>query len=164
MNVSKFICILFSGDRMKKLIIFIVVLLAFVLPGFLFQTDTSYYQSLNLPAFAPPPQLFSIWFILYILIAYVVSTVYTDYGDEDLKDFTTVLIVNFILNVLFTPLFFGLKSPFLGFAVTLSVFITSIFLFLETRKLDKNLSLFLIPYILWAAFATILSLSILILN
>ncbi|XMB85144.1 TspO/MBR family protein [Mycoplasmatota bacterium WC44] len=148
----------------KKLIIFILILIAFLLPSWLFPSDITYYQSLNLPQIAPDPKVFSIWFILYLLIAYVIANVVTKYKDHDLKDFLTVFAVNYIMNILFTPLFFGLESPLVGFAFSVGVFITAIFLLIETRKFDKNLSWFLLPYVLWSLFATILSFSILLLN
>ena len=60
--------------------------------------------------------------------------------------------------------FFGLKSNFLGFCSCLGTFISCLFLYLETGNLNKKSTKFLIPYVLLSLFATILSLTIYVMN
>ena len=64
----------------------------------------------------------------------------------------------------FSFLFFTIKSPFLALIDTVIVFITSLFLYYETKELNKKASKYLIPYILWNLFACILIISIFFLN
>ena len=147
---------------MKKIIKFIIILLPWFLPS-LTPIDKSYYQSLNLPFFAPPPLFYAIiWTILYILIA---TTIYQI--TEKKKDIPTsykyTLIVNYIANQSFQPLFFLFKNNFLGFVSCLITFISSLFLYKETKEEITTYKL-LIPYILFSLFATILSLSIYLMN
>ena len=139
--------------------------LLFLLPGFissiLFRVDKNYYLSLRLPFFAPSPIIFAIvWPILYILIAY---SIYKTYKDKN-NIYTISLIFNYIFNQLYTFFFFVLKNNFLGLIDSIIVLVTSIVLFIEIKKIDKNKSYFLIPYILWNIFAFILSISIIMLN
>lgn len=147
--------------KFKKFFSYLLFLLPWFISSILFRVDKNYYLSLRLPFFAPSPIIFAIvWPILYILIAY---SIYKTYKDRN-NIYTISLIFNYIFNQLYTFFFFVLKNNFLGLIDSIIVLITSIVLFIEIKKIDKNKSYFLIPYILWNIFAFILSISIIILN
>lgn len=138
----------------KNVVRFLVYLLPWFLSTILFRVDTSFYDSIKKPFFAPPGIIFPIvWTILYILIAIGL------YNNKN-KNLTYYksLIINYFSNQIFTFLFFTIKSPFIAFIDTLVVLISSLFLYNETK------SKWFIPYIIWNIFATILSLSIYLLN
>lgn len=149
---------------MKFFKIFMFFLLLFVIPGFIFNCDNSFYQEITLPSFAPPPFLFSIWFILYILIAIVMTYLVLNYSSDELKDVKSYFVYNYIFNISFSPLFFCLNDLFLATASVFFTFVSAILLFIEVRSLNKRLSLFLIPYLIWLLFALVLMSSIYILN
>lgn len=147
--------------KFKKFFSYLLFLLPWFISSILFRVDKNYYLSLRLPFFAPSPIIFAIvWPILYILIAY---SIYKTYKDRN-NVYTISLIFNYIFNQLYTFFFFVLKNNFLGLIDSIIVLVTSIVLFIEIKKIDKNKSYFLIPYILWNIFAFILSISIIILN
>jgi len=145
----------------KKVLRYIIILLPWFISAIIFRTDNNYYMSLNLPPFAPAPWIFGIvWPILYLLISYSIYKTY-DYSD---KNYKINFWINYISNQLYTFFFFTLKSPVLALLDTLIVLGTSIIAFLQTRKINDKYSYYLIPYILWNIFATILSVSIYIMN
>ena len=147
--------------KFKKFFSYLLFLLPWFISSILFRVDKNYYLSLRLPFFAPSPIIFAIiWPIIYILIAY---SIYKTYKDRN-NIYTISLIFNYIFNQLYTFFFFVLKNNFLGLIDSIIVLVTSIVLFIEIKKIDKNKSYFLIPYILWNIFAFILSISIIILN
>lgn len=147
--------------KFKKFFSYLLFLLPWFISSILFRVDKNYYLSLRLPFFAPSPIIFAIvWPILYILIAY---SIYKTYKDKN-NIYTISLIFNYIFNQLYTFFFFVLKNNFLGLIDSIIVLVTSIVLFIEIKKIDKNKSYFLIPYILWNIFAFILSISIIMLN
>lgn len=147
--------------KFKKFFSYLLFLLPWFISSILFRVDKNYYLSLRLPFFAPSPIIFAIvWPILYILIAY---SIYKTYKDRN-NIYTISLIFNYIFNQLYTFFFFVLRNNFLGLIDSIIVLVTSIVLFIEIKKIDKNKSYFLIPYILWNIFAFILSISIIILN
>lgn len=150
---------------MKKVLIFISCFIPWLISGIIFKYDPSYYEILNIPSFALSPKLISIsWIIIYILIAISIYKVRQEKNIVKEGDYFYVLITNYLANQLFLYGFFNLKSPFFGFILTTITFISSIFLFLETRRLNKNASYFLIPYILYNIYAFILSLTVYIMN
>lgn len=150
---------------MKKILRFILLLFPWLLSGIIFKVDLDYYNYLNLPGFVLPNKLISIiWIILYVLITISIYKISINKNILKEKDYFYVLITNFLANSLFIYGFFYLKSPFFGFILTTITLISSIFLFIETKKLNKKASYYLIPYIVFNVYAFILSLSIYIMN
>ena len=138
----------------KKVFRYLIYLLPWFISSIIFRTDTSFYDTINKPFFSPPGIVFPIvWTILYILIAYGLYK-----SDNKSMTYYKSLIINYISNQMFTFFFFTIKSPFIAFIDTLVVLISSLFLYNETK------SKWFIPYIIWNIFATILSLSIYLLN
>ena len=138
----------------KNVVRFLIYLLPWFISSIIFRVDTSFYDSINKPFFAPPGIVFPIvWTILYILIAIGL------YNNKNKSiEYYKSLIINYFSNQIYTFLFFVIKSPFIAFIDTLVVLISSLFLYNETK------SKWFIPYIIWNVFATILSLSVYLLN
>ena len=150
---------------MKKVLKFIIVLLPWFIGGLIFKYDASCYEMLNIPSFALSPTLTSIiWFILYFIIATSIYLLTNKTNIFKQSDYFYVLVTNYLANQLFLFGFFNLKSPFLGFVLTTITLVSSIFLYLESNKLDKRSSYFLIPYALFNIYAFILSLTVYIMN
>ena len=150
---------------MKAFFKFIIILLPWFLSS-LIPIDKEFYNSLTLPFFTPPEMAYGIiWSIIYICISISIYQILNTYKIKDIpKSYKYTLLLNYIANQSFQPLFFLLKSPFLGFASCILTFITSLFLYKETKDLKEKSAKYLIPYILFSLFATILSLSIYLLN
>lgn len=150
---------------MKKILTFLVILIPWFISGILFSNNTNFYNSINVPSFTPPPIVFIIiWPILYILISISVYMIVTKYSISNEKQYYKTLLYNYIFNQLYTFLFFKLNNIFLSFIDTLLILLTSLFLYYETKELDKKASKFLIPYIFWNIFAFILILATYFMN
>lgn len=150
---------------MKQILKFIIILLPWFLSS-LTPIDKKYYNSLSLPWFTPPRMAYGIiWTIIYIGIAISIYQIINSYNKKDIpKSYKYTLLLNYIANQSFQPLFFLLKNNFLGFISCLLTFITSLFLYIETKNLKESATKYLIPYILFSLFASILSLTIYLLN
>ena len=145
---------------MKKILKFLLIALPWFIGGLLFRSDTIFYKSLNKPFFAPPSIVFPIvWTILYILIAISIYLIY-----KDTPSYNKTLLINYFSNQIFSFLFFTIKSPFLALIDTFIVLISSLFLYYESKELNKTSAKLLIPYILWNTFATILIIFIFFMN
>ena len=125
-----------------------------------------YYDTINKPFFAPPKIFYPIaWTIMYILIAITIYTILKTYKFKDIKpSYKITLLINDLFNQSYTLLFFGFNNPFLGFVLCLGTLLSSLFLYEETTLLNNKISKLLYPYIILLIFATILSLSIYLLN
>ena len=155
-NIKKYI---------KNILLFLIILFLWCLSGLLFRVDYSYYNMLKLPSFALNGTYISIiWFIIYILITISIIKVSKITNILKNNDYLYILLTNYISNELFLLFFFKLMSPFLGLSITIIVLLSSIFLYLETKKISKNASYFLIPYIVYNIYAFILMASIYFMN
>ncbi|MBP3461755.1 MAG: tryptophan-rich sensory protein [Bacilli bacterium] len=147
----------------KKILKFILLLAPWFLTSIVFN-DYSYFDSINLPFFTIPKFLFSIiWPILYILITISVFKV-SNSNYFNLKEYKKDLIYNYIFNQLYTIIFFYLKNNFLAFIDVLLTLLTALFLYYETKEINKKASIYLIFYIIFLIYALILSISIYFIN
>lgn len=149
----------------KKLFIYVLCLLPWFLTSLL-KIDYDYLKTIKTPFFTPPSYFYGIaWTIIYILTAYTIYKIIMSYKLKDIpKSYKITLLINYLFNQSFTIVFFLLKNNFLGFISCLGTLISTLFLYEETALLHHKQKYFLIPYILLGIFATILSLSIYLLN
>ena len=149
----------------KNVLLFVGILFLWLLSGLIFKYNKPFYESLNLPFFAlPGPVISIIWFIIYILITISIFLIIKKENILKNNDYLYILLTNYLSNQLFMYFFFYLMSPFLGFAVTTITFLSSIFLYLETKKISKKASFFLIPYMIYGLYAFILMTTVYFMN
>lgn len=128
--------------------------------------NASQYMEWIQPSFAPPAWLFGpVWTILYILIA--ISFGYVAYLYYKKKISWVILlpfVLNLFFNILFTPIQFGLSSLWLATIDILLVLGTLIWSMAAIYPYAKWVTFINIPYALWVGFATVLQISIFVLN
>jgi tryptophan-rich sensory protein len=149
----------------KKIFIFIGCLIPWFI-SYLLKLDYNYYKEINLPFFAPPRIFYPIaWTIIYILVAITIYQIITSYKWKEIpKSYKITLLINYLFNQSYTIVFFGLKNPFLGIISTLGTFLSTLFLYEDTSLMNNKISKLFYPYIVLSLFATILSISIYLLN
>ena len=125
---------------------------------------SSWYNSLTKPFLSPPNWVFApVWSILYLtifisLILYLVKPV-------DNKTLVYVyFLAQLILNIAWSPVFFGMQNIPLALVVVLLLDIFILLTILEFYSVSKVAGIILIPYFLWTLFATYLNFAYLILN
>lgn len=128
-------------------------------------SDSSWYKELKKPGFNPPSWVFGpVWTLLFTLMGIALYFVWTSPASNT-KTIALVLFgIQFIFNVLWSYLFFGLQNPFLALIeifILLALIITSGIYFFAVNNLSGYL---LIPYFLWVGFASFLNYSIWSLN
>jgi benzodiazapine receptor len=121
-------------------------------------TDWSWYESLSKPSFNPPNYLFGIvWPILYLLMS-IVSFI-------NAKTIYKLYFLQLVVNGLWSWIFFAFQSIGYAFLDIVVLIFLNILIMKQLRETQAWLSLMLYtPYILWITFASILNLSILVLN
>ena len=138
--------------------------------GFLGSLSTTaaiptWYATLRKPFFTPPNWIFSpVWISLFILMGISLFFVWRRQGHPQLKKALIFFFVQLILNVLWSLAFFGLRLPLLGFIDIILLWIAILLTILHFLKVSKFAGVLLIPYLLWVGFATLLNLSLWILN
>lgn len=126
----------------------------------------NWYSTIIRPEWAPPAWLFGpVWSVLYTLIAISFGKVFLMFIGKEIK-FKILLpfILNLIFNFLFTPIQFGLQNNLLASIDIILVLTTIIWLMIAIYPYKKWITYIQIPYLLWVSFATVLQLTITILN
>jgi len=135
--------------------------------GSIFTHDLSgWYQNLNKPFFTPPNWLFGpVWTTLYILIGISAFLIWKKgLENHPVKIALAFFVAQLVLNALWTPLFFGLKSPFIALVEIVILWIIILLTIIKFTKLSMLAALMLVPYILWVSYAAVLNAAIYLLN
>jgi tryptophan-rich sensory protein len=156
-------------DRMKivKLIVAIVICQLAGVIGSIFTVSSipTWYASLQKPAFAPPNWLFGpVWITLFTLMGISLYLVWDQLDKKEAKKSIVIFGIQLVLNIFWSVLFFGLKSPFYAFIEIIILWVSIAFTIFKFYKISRNAALLLIPYIVWVSVATILNYYIWILN
>ena len=161
MNKSK------AGDVLKLIVSIVVCQIAggagsvFTAPSI-----STWYITLRKPAFTPPNWVFApVWITLFVLMGVSVFLVWRRglRGSEP-KRALALFAVQLILNVLWSAVFFGLKSPLGGLVAIITLWLAILLTIIYFMKVSRTAGLLLIPYIAWVSVATALNSSILIMN
>lgn len=146
----------------------VVAIVAYLSSLFMFSVSETgsmgWYSTLVKPSIAPPDWVFGVvWPVLYLLIA-LALLLYLDNppGKLQRRDTLWLFGVNGFLNVIWGAVFFHSMGwvVFVAAALSLTAFMLAV-LFWPFSRLA---SVFLWPYVVWTAFATLLTYSFWLLN
>ncbi|NKW92030.1 tryptophan-rich sensory protein [Rhodobacteraceae bacterium R_SAG9] len=122
----------------------------------------AWYAALNKPVFNPPNWIFApVWTTLYLLIA---MAGWRQYEARDHGSLLPLWWAQLILNFLWSPAFFVLQLPWLALVVIVALWATIVLFIRGTWRWDRPSAVAFIPYLAWVSFATVLNLSIAVLN
>jgi benzodiazapine receptor len=126
----------------------------------------TWYATLEKPSFTPPNGVFSpAWITLFVLMGIAAFLVWNKgLSDQRVKIALSIFAVQLILNVLWSVMFFGLRSPLAGLIDIVILWIAISLTILYFFKVSNMAGILLIPYILWVSFAAGLNFSIWRLN
>ena len=133
---------------------------------FTFSAITNWYVYLNKPFFSPPNWLFGpVWTTLYALMGIAAYMVWRKYQfSKKARNFWHVYFTQLILNAVWSIMFFGMKDVGLALIEVLALWYFIARSIQEGRKLSIWTVYLLLPYLAWVSFATLLNLSIFLLN
>ena len=151
-----------------RFILSIAICLTAGMIGSVFTTPAipTWYAGLRKPDLAPPNWVFApVWTTLFLLMGISLFLVWNvGLGKSSVRYSFTSFFAQLVLNVLWSYLFFGLRSPLLGLldiiVLWFAIALTVVFFF----KVSKTAAVMLIPYLAWVSVATYLNYLILKLN
>lgn len=126
----------------------------------------NWYMLLEKPAFTPSSQVFfPAWVILYTLMGVSFYLIWEEgLQEQKVKIGLFVFGIQLGLNVLWSFIFFGLKSPYYAFIEIILLWLAIFLTILKFREISKMASYLLLPYITWVSFAALLNYYLWILN
>jgi len=156
-----------KSDILKLIVSLIICQLAgFV--GSLFTTPSIpiWYASLEKPSFNPPNWVFSpVWISLFVLMGISLFLVWQK--TLHYPGVSSALFwfgIQLFLNMLWSVLFFGLKSPFFAFVGIIFLWVAIFLTLVKSFKVSRLAGVLFVPYICWVSFAAVLNFSIWNLN
>src|SRR5215211_2273779 len=138
------------------------------------ESVSTWYQTIEKPSFNPPNWLFGpVWTMLYVMMGISLFLVWratstaTFHEDRRSRKELAAFIAfgtQLILNVLWSFLFFGLRSPQLAFAEIMILLISIVMTIVIFSKISKLAAVLMLPYAGWVTFASFLNLQIWLVN
>lgn len=151
-----------------KLLISIIVCECAGLIGSVFTTGAipTWYASLQKPSFTPPNWLFApVWSTLYLLMGIAAFLIWRKGLDiRQVRIALIIFLIQLVLNILWSVVFFGLESPLYGLIEIVILWIAILITILRFWKISPVAAWLMVPYILWTSVATALNASIWVLN
>ena len=125
----------------------------------------AWYAALAKPGGVPPQQWFGpVWTVLYISMAIAAWMIWQERYHRGRSAALAAYVAQLLLNALYAPAFFGLKSIGAALFVNIALWIAVGWTLREFARVRKAAAVILVPYMLWVSFATALTLSIWRLN
>jgi tryptophan-rich sensory protein len=127
---------------------------AFVSPG-------GWYAGINKPAWNPPAWVFGpAWTFLYVTMAVAAWLVWREGGWRNQGKALGLFVLQWALNALWTPLFFGLHRPGLALIDILALWLAILATLIAFWRVRRAAGILLLPYLAWVTFATALNFTI----
>lgn len=124
-----------------------------------------WYAGLNKPSWNPPSWIFGpVWSALYTMMAVAAWLVWKRGGFRAMKLPLGLFLLQLLFNALWSPLFFGLHNPALGFADIALLWLTLLGTLAAFYRERAAAGLLLVPYLVWITFAAALNLALWRLN
>jgi len=143
---------------------FIAACFLAALTGALFHPG-AWYERLKKPSWRPPNWLFApAWTVLYLMIAVAGWLVWRQAGLAGAGLALAVYAVQLMLNAAWSPLFFGLHRPDLGFVDIILLWMSILATIVLFGPIQSVAALLLVPYLAWVTFAGALNFAVWRLN
>lgn len=146
---------------------FLPALLGFIAACFVaalpaaFYRPGDWYEGLAKPPWRPPNWLFApVWTVLYFMIAVSGWMIWQKAGLDGAALALGVFGVQLLLNAAWTPIFFGLHRPDLGFLEIFLLWLSIIATIVTFYPINIAAALLLLPYLVWVTLAAALNFAI----
>lgn len=124
--------------------------------GSLFTTPSipTWYAGLAKPSWTPPAWIFGpVWSVLYGMMALALWLIWRRSGFATAAVPIALFMVQLVLNVLWSLLFFGLRMPGVAFAEIVLLWLAILATLITFWRLNASAGYLLLPYLVWTAFA-----------
>ena len=119
----------------------------------------SFYQTLNLPSWAPASSVFApVWTLLYLMMGIAAWLVWRQAGFNNARTALTLYIMQLIFNALWSWTFFTWHQGSFSFMVIVFLWLLVAATLYQFWKINRSAGVLLMPYLLWLTYAGALNL------
>lgn len=144
-----------------KLVLSVVLVMVLGATGGLITAGAipGWYAKLEKPAGTPPNAVFGpVWTVLYLMIGISLARVWHFAPPGERKDTALMRFAGqMLLNLSWTPLFFGAQLLAVALVVILALGTAILLTILAFKPLDRVAAWLLMPYLAWVSYATYLN-------
>ena len=120
-----------------------------------------WFMALEKPSIFPPPAAFGVvWPILYVLMGFAAAMVCAAWGSRYRLPAILAFVLQLLVNLAWTPVFFGEHEITLGLYVILLLDVAVLVTIVLFWKVRRPAALLLVPYLGWICFATWLNVGV----
>ncbi len=128
-------------------------------------TTSTWYEQLDRPAFQPPGAVFGpVWTVLYIALGLSTWLAWRGVTDSRRAPILGLFAANYVLNVLWTVIFFQWHAPTVAGIEILALLATILALIALLWSRQRTAAWLLVPYAAWVTFASVLTWTIALTN
>ncbi len=130
------------------------------------QNIDGWYATLQEPPGTPPNSIFApVWITLYAMIGIAFALVWHQgFASKTAKQARAAFLIQLVLNIAWTPIFFGAHQLALALVVIVALLVMIIATIVLFARISKPAAFLLVPYALWVSYATYLNAGFLLLN
>jgi len=147
--------------KIFKLILSVAICLGAGAIGSLFTSSSipTWYTTIEKPFFNPPNWIFGpVWTLLFIMMGVALFLVWNKgWQNKKVKIAMLIFGIQFLLNILWSIIFFGFLSPFYAFVEIIFLWLAILATIIYFYQISRPASWLLVPYILWVSFASVLN-------
>ena len=120
--------------------------------------SNAWFTSLDRPDIVPPGWVFgAVWTTLYIMMGLALAMIINARGAAGRGRALALFAAQFLLNLAWSPLFFGAHQVSLAFWLILAILGLTIATSFAFAAIRKTAAWLLVPYMVWLSFASILN-------
>lgn len=117
-------------------------------------SENSWYVALQKPAGTPPGWAFPVaWTTLYIMLGLALTIILNARGSRMRGPATTLFALQLMVNLAWTPVFFGLHKVGLAFWMIVAMLLLSIATTFLFARIRKSAAWLMVPYMVWISYA-----------
>ncbi len=147
--------------RWALVLVPLIVLLGFASGMISGSGDGAWYGALEKPSIQPPSWMFGVvWPILYTLMALALAMVINARGSRYRGLAIGLFVVQLVVNLLWSPLFFGMHEVTMAFWWIVLMIVLAIATTVIFGRIRPAAAWLMVPYLVWICFAAMLNYSI----
>ncbi len=117
-----------------------------------------WYTALPKPRWNPPNAIFGpVWTVLYLGMGVAVWLIWRQRDESEVAFAFALFAAQLVLNVLWSVVFFGLRSPTGGLVVIVALWLAIAATIAAFAPISALAAALLVPYLAWVTFATFLN-------
>ena len=120
--------------------------------------QNNWYVALAKPALTPPGWVFPVaWTLLYVMIGFALAMILNARGARLRGVGIALFFAQFVLNLIWTPLFFGAHQVGAALLVIVGMLVLAIATTMVFARIRTTAAWLMLPYLVWISFAGVLT-------